>query len=71
MSSPTALKFSDVIDLEPLLSACMSALNRAGRKRGAGYKVLRLVSKQVNQLAATAVTGCTFIINAEQGGCLT
>ncbi|MEW5298371.1 MAG: hypothetical protein WDW36_001503 [Sanguina aurantia] len=67
MSSPTALKFSDVIDLEPLLRACMSALSQAGGKRGAGYKVLRLVSKQVNQLAATAVTGCTFIINGRAG----
>lgn len=60
-SETCSASFCDAIQIEPLRSACISALTDT--MPGAGLKQLRLVSKQTNAAMLRSISGYTLIID--------
>lgn len=58
--------FSDVLEQEELSSACLSALEEAG-KRGSGLRTMRLVCKQASSSMLKAIRGYTVTIDGSKG----
>lgn len=52
------------ITLEPLVVACLAALNQAD-KPGSGLKVLRLVNKHMNQALLRKIQGYTLVLDGK------
>lgn len=60
-SETDSVSLCDAIKIDPLASACISALT--DDMAGAGLKQLRLVSKQINSVMLRSISGYTLIID--------